>query len=173
MSSLGFVGILVRQRSPARRAATWAFALIVPPLIAAATEPARASLGLSGYFTIALLVVVVVALMGGLRPALLAVLASWLAGDYVFATPYNTFRIYLRAGNAPLAAFILVGAAVGLLVDQLAQLLEEQTRLRLELSPRARGSSRPPTRPAGASSAICTTAPSSGWSHSGSSCAPR
>jgi signal transduction histidine kinase len=52
--------------------------------------------------------------MGGLRPALLAVLASWLAGDYVFATPYNTFRIYLRAGNAPLAAFILVGAAVGL-----------------------------------------------------------
>jgi signal transduction histidine kinase len=133
VSSLGFVGILVRQRSPARRAVAWAFALIVPPLIAAATEPARVSLGLSGYFTIALLVVVVVALMGGLQPALLAVLASWLAGDYVFATPYNTFRIYLRAGNAPLAAFILVGAAVGLLVDQLAKLLEEQTRLRLEL----------------------------------------
>lgn len=130
MSKLGLVGALLRQPSPARRAAAWATALLVPPLIAAATEPVRSSLELSGYLTIALLIVVAVSLLGGVRPALLAVLVAWLAGDYVFATPYDTFRIYLRAGNAPLAAFILVGAAVGLLVDQLVRLLEEQTALR-------------------------------------------
>ena len=124
------LGLLLRQRSPVRQAGAWAFALLVPPLIAAATEPVRGSLELSGYLTIALLVVVVVSLIGGVRPALFAVVVAWLAGDYVFAAPYNTFRIYLSAGNAPLVAFIVVGAAVGLLVDQLVRLLEEQTALR-------------------------------------------
>ena len=38
---------------------------------------------------------------------------------------------------------------------------------------RARGSSPPPTRRAGGSSATCTTAPSSGWSPSPYTCAPR
>jgi signal transduction histidine kinase len=130
VKSSALVDLLLRQRSSVRRAMAWALALLAPPLIAAVTEPVRGSLELSGYLTIALLVVVVVALLGGVRPALLAVVAAWLSGDYVFATPYNSFRIYLRAGNAPLVAFILVGAAVGLLVDQLVRLLDEQTALR-------------------------------------------
>jgi two-component system sensor histidine kinase KdpD len=123
-------GVLLRWRSPTSQAAAWAVALIAPPVIAAATDSLRASLGLTGFLFCALLVVILVALVGGRRPALAAVAVGFLAGDYAFATPYNTLGVHLRAENAPLVVFVVVGAAVAVLVDQLARLLEEQTSLR-------------------------------------------
>lgn len=134
MSAFGGVfGVLLRWRSPTSQAAAWAVALIAPPVIAAATDSLRASLGLTGFLFCALLVVILVALValvGGRRPALAAVAVGFLAGDYAFATPYNTLGVHLRAENAPLVVFVVVGAAVAVLVDQLARLLEEQTSLR-------------------------------------------
>jgi len=131
VSAFGRVfGVLLRRRSPAGEATAWAIALITPPVIAAATESARASLGLAGFLFCALLVVVLVALVGGRRPALAAVACGLLAGDYVFAKPYNSFSLHLRAADAALVVFVAVGAAVAVLVDQLARLLEEQTSLR-------------------------------------------
>ena len=131
MSVLGrLFGALLRQRSPTGQAMAWAVALIMPPLIACRTRPFRASLGLTGFLFCALVVVVLVALVGGRRPALAAVAVGLLAGDYAFAKPYSTFSLHPRAENAPLVVFVVVGAAVAILVDQLAQLLEEQTSLR-------------------------------------------
>jgi signal transduction histidine kinase len=123
-------GVLLRWRSPASNATAWAVALIAPPLIAVVHEAFRASLGLTGFLLFALLGVVLVALVGGWRPALAAVAVGFLAGDYAFAVPYNTFSLKPRAENAPLVVFVVVGAAVAVLVDQLGRLLEEQTSLR-------------------------------------------
>jgi signal transduction histidine kinase len=131
VSAFGRVfGVLLRWRSPAGQATAWGVALVAPPVIAGATESFRASLGLTGFLFCALLVVVLVALVGGRRPAFAAVAVGFLAAGYVFTAPYNAFRFYIRPEDAPLAVFIVVGAAVAVLIDQLARLVEEQTSLR-------------------------------------------
>jgi GAF domain-containing protein len=123
-------GVLLRWRSPAGQATAWGVALITPPAIAAATQSFRGSLGLTGFLFCALLVVILVALIGGRRPALVAGVVGFLVGEYAFTVPYDTFAIHIRASDAPLLVFVVVGAAVAILVDQLARLLEEQTSLR-------------------------------------------
>lgn len=124
------LGLLLRKQSTARAAVVWALALPGPPLMAAALVPARARFGLAGFLFCALLLVIAVSLLGGLRPALAAVLAGFLSGAFFFAPPYNSFRVYLRLDNVPLIGFVVVGATIGILVDQLAKLAEEQAGLR-------------------------------------------
>jgi signal transduction histidine kinase len=124
------LGLLLRKQSMARAAAVWILAVPGPPLIAAALVPARARFGLAGFLFCALLVVIAVSLLGGLRPALAAVVAGFLGGAFFFAPPYNSFRVYLRLDNVPLIGFVVVGATIGILVDQLAKLAEEQAGLR-------------------------------------------
>jgi signal transduction histidine kinase len=104
--------------------------VIGPGLLALALRPARGSVGVGGYEFLVLLVVVGVALAGGLAPALLAVLVGALFGAYVFAAPYGSFDVYLRTKNLALFVFILVGVVVAILVDELARLVDEQTELR-------------------------------------------
>ena len=90
----------------------------------------RGSVGVGGYEFLVLLVVVGVALAGGVWPALLGVLVGAAAGADVFTTPYGSFDVALSLKNAPLLAFILAGVAVAILVDELARLVAEQTELR-------------------------------------------
>jgi signal transduction histidine kinase len=98
--------------------------------MAAAMVPLRSKFGLAGFLFCALLVVIGVALLGGLRPALAAVVVSFMGGAYFFAPPYNSARVYLRLDNVPLVGFVVVGATIGILVNQLAQVAEEQAGLR-------------------------------------------
>jgi signal transduction histidine kinase len=131
VSALGrLFGVLPRQRSAATRTVAWAIALTGPPAIAALAEPVRASLTLSGYLFCALLIVVVVALIGGVLPALAAVVTGFLAGAYVFAPPYDSLRVYLHVDNAPLVAFVVVGAVIAALIDELTRLVGEQAAVR-------------------------------------------
>jgi signal transduction histidine kinase len=122
--------LLLRKQSAARRAVVWVIAVPGPPLIGAALVPLRSRFGLAGFLFCALLVVITVALLGGLRPALAAVVAGFLSGAFFFAPPYNSARVYLRLDNVPLVGFVVVGATIGVLVDQLAKLAEEQVGLR-------------------------------------------
>lgn len=131
VSALGrLYGALLGQRASHKHRAAWASAVAGPPLIAVAAEPIRTSLGLAGYALCVLLVVAIVALTAGWRPALAAVATGFVSGWFVFATPANTFRLYVRLENAPLGVFLVVGVALALLVDRLAMLLEQQTALR-------------------------------------------
>jgi signal transduction histidine kinase len=131
VSAFGRVfGVLLRWRSPTGQVTAWAIALIAPPAIAAATGSFRASLGLTGFLFCALLVVILVALIGGRRPALVAVVVGFFVAEYGFTVPYDTFALHVHASDAPLVVFVVVGAAVAILVDHLARLLEEQTSLR-------------------------------------------
>jgi two-component system sensor histidine kinase KdpD len=69
--------------------------------------------------------VLAVAVLAGLRPALLAALASALAYNYFFTAPYHTFRISSPADIVTVAALF----AVALVTSQLAASVRRQARL--------------------------------------------
>ena len=83
----------------------------------------------SALFSI-LLLVVIVALVGGWRPALTAVAVGLLAQEALFSFPYGSLDNHKPAQLSVLVAFGVIGAAVGILVDDLTRLTEEQAALR-------------------------------------------
>ncbi len=120
------LGLLSRQQPPARRAGVWLAAVLGPVGLAVALLPIRSGLGLAGYLFAALLLVIAIALLGGLRPALACVLLGFLSGAFFFAHPHERARVYLRLDNVPLVGFVVVGATIAILVHELAALAEEQ-----------------------------------------------
>jgi K+-sensing histidine kinase KdpD len=91
VSALGrLVGAWLRQRSPTRRAAAWALAVAGPALLTLAALPLQSALVLGGFLFSALLVVIAVAVVGGVRPALTGVVLSVLARVVFFGPPLKT-----------------------------------------------------------------------------------
>jgi hypothetical protein len=87
----------------------------------------RSSLVLGGFLFSALLVVIAVAVIGGTRPALTAVVLCGLTRVVFFAPPF-TGGVDMQANPVSLAAFTIVGAGVAILIGELAQLAEELCR---------------------------------------------
>jgi two-component system, OmpR family, sensor histidine kinase KdpD len=104
-----------------RRAAAWALAVLAPLLVTGALIPLRSSLGLAGALLCALVAVVAVALLGGLRPALLATMISVLAADFLYTQPLYSFRVTHAVDVVGLVTFLIVAASVGGLVDRLTR----------------------------------------------------
>jgi signal transduction histidine kinase len=88
--------------------------------------PFRSSLSLGGFFFCMLVVVLTDAAVGGTRPALTTVAVGAAAGASVFERRALTMGTDLVS----LIAFVVVGAAVGLLVGELAQVAGEQASSR-------------------------------------------
>jgi signal transduction histidine kinase len=135
VSALGrLVGVLPRRRRvrlPRRRpAAAWVLAVAGPALITLGWLPFRSFLGPASFLFTTLVAVVAVGLLGGARPALMAVVLGLLSGAYFFAPPYGSLRADRPGDLVALVAFIVVGGAVGILVDDLARLAEQQAALR-------------------------------------------
>jgi signal transduction histidine kinase len=133
------VGTALRHRSPARRVAAWVLAAVGPALVALGLLPFRSSIGLAGLLFPLLLAVVFVAVVGGARPALVAIAVGFAAGAFLFAPPYGSLRIDLQGDLVAAIAFVVVGAAVGVLVDTFARLADEQAALRRLATLAARG----------------------------------
>jgi signal transduction histidine kinase len=123
-------GAWLRQRSPTRRAAAWVLAVAGPALLTLAALPLQSSLVLGGYLFSALLVVIVVAVMGGVRPALTGVVLSVLARVVFFGRPFENQSADLRPNLVSLVGFTVVGVAVAILIGELTQLAEEQASSR-------------------------------------------
>ena len=64
----------------------------------------------------------VVAGIGGVRPALVAVVVGFAAGVIVFSRPFGSLPIDRPVDLVALVAFVVVGGAVGILVDDLTRL---------------------------------------------------
>jgi signal transduction histidine kinase len=105
-------------------------AVAAPGLIGLVSAPFRSSFGLAGGLFCMMLVVVAIAVSGGLRPALAGVAASVLAGAFFLAPPYNSLRVSRLGDGLALIAFALVGTAVGILVNELSRLGEQQATSR-------------------------------------------
>jgi signal transduction histidine kinase len=112
------------------RATAWVLAVAGPAVITLGLLPFKSTFRTAGVLFCTLLVVVAVGVLGGVRPALLAVVLGFLSGAFFFAPPYRD----PSAGNpidlVALIAFVVVGGSVGVLVDDLTTLVEEQTALR-------------------------------------------
>jgi K+-sensing histidine kinase KdpD len=77
----------------------------------------RDALALESVLLLYLLAVVVVAVLGGLVPAVAACVASLLLANYFFTTPYETLTVDQRDSVIALIVFVMVAATVSVTVD--------------------------------------------------------
>jgi signal transduction histidine kinase len=110
--------------------AAWTLAVAGPVLITFATLPFRSTIGTAGVLFCILLAVVATGVLGGVRPALLAVLLGYLFAVFFLASPYLDLRAATPGDFVALIAFAVVGGSVGILVDNFRRVAEEQAALR-------------------------------------------
>jgi len=120
---------VIRQPGAARRRTAWLGAVGAPVVLSLCLWPARTSFGLTGFLLWALLIVVVVAVVGGFRPSLLAVAAGTVAALF-FTPPYGSLSVDFHPDLLALVAFLAVAVISSLLVDELARIAQEQAVLR-------------------------------------------
>jgi two-component system sensor histidine kinase KdpD len=111
-----------------RRLAGWAVAVAGVPALTGALIPFRDTLGLPSEILMFLLLVVGVALIGGMWPAITAAVGGSLLLNYFFAPPVNEFTIYDPENLFALVVFVLVAAAVSAIVDVAARRTREAAR---------------------------------------------
>lgn len=95
-------------------------------------------LGLPSILLLYLSIVVAIAVLGGLRPALVAALASSLLINWFFTPPTRTWTIADPENLFGLVVFVLVAAVVSILVDREARARAEVERRRSEADALAR-----------------------------------
>jgi two-component system, OmpR family, sensor histidine kinase KdpD len=107
-----------------RQVAGYVMAAVLVPALTAVLAGARTSINLTSDVLLFLLAVIVVALVGGFAPALLAAIAGSLLLNYYFIAPIHQLTI-AQANNA-LALVVFVG--VGLLVSWVVDIAARRTR---------------------------------------------
>ncbi|MFC5263119.1 DUF4118 domain-containing protein [Kribbella qitaiheensis] len=111
-----------------RQAYGLVLALALPPLLALLLGLGGDTLNLTSNVLVFLLGVVVVALVGGLWPALLTAVAGSLVLNYFFTPPTGTFSIADANDVLALAIFVLVAALVSSVVDRAARRTRQAAR---------------------------------------------
>jgi signal transduction histidine kinase len=128
----GLRGTWTSQLSPTRQVAAWALAVAGPTLLAVAALPLHSPLVLGGYLFCILLVVITVAVIGGSWPALAAVALGAMTRAVFFASPFES-RPDLRPNPISLIAFAVAGAAVAILIGELAATATANAQAKREL----------------------------------------
>lgn len=111
----------MRHMSRQRRVAGLVVALLGPLLLVPALVPLRDQVNLASDVALFLVVVVASALVGGLVPALVAAVLGATLLNFWFAPPFHTFVIDDANNVVALAAFVVVAAMVGWVVDLAAR----------------------------------------------------
>ncbi|GAA4585932.1 sensor histidine kinase KdpD [Planotetraspora phitsanulokensis] len=115
-----------------RRLVGWAVAVAGVPGLTAALIPFREDLSLPSEILFFLLMVVGVALIGGMWPAIVAAIGGSLLLNYFFTPPVDEFTISDPENLFALVVFVLVAAAVSTIVDVAARRTRESARARAE-----------------------------------------
>src|SRR5205823_8870660 len=102
--------------SPRRRMLAWILALGAPPLLTLVLANVRDTLTLPSDLLLFLVVVVVVAALGGFLPAFVCAISGFLLANWYFTPPYYEFTISEGENLVALVIFLLVGGVVSLLV---------------------------------------------------------
>ncbi|GFJ81455.1 sensor histidine kinase [Phytohabitans houttuyneae] len=111
--------------SRSRRIAGFALAVFGLPLLTVVLAALRGDLALASDILFYLSWVILVALVGGLWPAVLTALAGSLLLNYYFTSPINTFTIAETENLLSLAVFVIVAVAVSAVVDTAARRTRE------------------------------------------------
>src|SRR5215218_1595922 len=133
-------GLLARaERLPARRLASGLLlALVGLPLLTVALTGLRSQVDLPSVLLLYLLLVVVVAVLGGFLPAAATAVGAFLLANWYFTPPFHRFQIAKQADVLALVVFIAVAGVVSALVDLAARRRAEATRARAEAEALAR-----------------------------------
>ena len=118
--------------SPRRRMIAWIVAVVAPPLMTLALANVRGTLTLPSDLLIFLLVVVVVAALGGFVPAFVCAISGFLLANWYFTPPYYEFTISEGENLVALVIFLLVGGVVSLLVATASRRTAEAAQARAE-----------------------------------------
>ena len=118
--------------STRRKAQGYACAVVLPPLLTVVLTPFRGELNLVSDMLLFLLLTVVVSLVGGLVPALIAAVAGSALLNYYFTPPLHTFTIGETNNTLALLVFILVAALVSSTVDLAARRTRQAARAAAE-----------------------------------------
>ncbi|MFD9813383.1 DUF4118 domain-containing protein [Streptomyces sp. NPDC059080] len=111
-----------------RHATALAGAAVLLPALTLLLTAVRGQLGLAGDLVIYLLVTVVVALVGGVRPALFTAVAAALLADYYFTAPLHSFDIERPDEIATLVVFIATAVLVGTVAGASARHMQQAVR---------------------------------------------
>ncbi|WP_214109823.1 DUF4118 domain-containing protein [Acrocarpospora catenulata] len=111
-----------------RRLTGWAAALAGLPALSAVLAPFREDLSLPSEILLFLVMTVGVALIGGMWPAVTAAVTGSLLLNYFFTPPLYEFTIHDPENLFALVVFVLVAAAVSLIVDRSARRSREAAR---------------------------------------------
>jgi signal transduction histidine kinase len=125
----GPAGAWLGQRSPTRRAVAWILAVAGPALLTFMARP-WPSFVLGGFLFSTMLMVIAVAAIGGAAPALTVVVLGVLARVFIFAPFLSNVGVDMPPNPLSLAGFTIVGAAVAVLIGELAELAEAQASSR-------------------------------------------
>ncbi|RBQ22166.1 histidine kinase [Spongiactinospora rosea] len=112
----------------ARRLTGWAAAVAGVPALTVALLPFRDVLALPSEILIFLLLVVAVALAGGMWPAITAAVGGSLLLNYFFTAPVGEFTIAEAENLFALVVFVVVAMAVSAIVDLAARRTREAAR---------------------------------------------
>jgi two-component system sensor histidine kinase KdpD len=115
-----------------RRMQGVALAVLLPPLLTLALSTRRGDLNLVSDVLLFLLAVVIVALVGGAWPAMLAAIGGSLLMNYYFVAPLHTFTIRETNNVLGLSVFVVVAALVSSVVDLAARRTRQAARATAE-----------------------------------------
>jgi two-component system, OmpR family, sensor histidine kinase KdpD len=124
-------GILPRHRgglTPRRQIAGYVLAAVLAPLLTLGLTDDRSGLNVTSDVLIFLAAVIVVAVVGGLWPALLTAIAASLLLNYYFIPPLHAFTISQANNALALAVFVAVGVVVSWVVDLAARRTKQAAR---------------------------------------------
>ena len=118
--------------STRRKLRGYALAVVLPPLLTMSLTPFRGELNLVSDMLLFLLMTVVVSLVGGLAPALIAAIAGSMLLNYYFTPPLHTLTIQETNNSLALVVFILVATLVSSVVDLAARRTRQAARAAAE-----------------------------------------
>jgi two-component system sensor histidine kinase KdpD len=118
--------------SKRRQAWGWALGAVGLPMLTLVLAHSRSVVGLPGALLLYLLLVLGVALVGGVLPAAASAIAAFLLANWYFTPPFYELTIGETENLLALLAFVLVAGAVSALVDRVARTRLEAARARAE-----------------------------------------
>ena len=118
--------------SARRQLAGWLTAVVLLALVTTALTMLRDSLGLPSVLLIYMVVVVLVAVIGGALPAIGTAVMAFLLANWYFTPPIHTWTIDEAENLLALVIFVVVAAIVSTVVATAARRAAEATRARAE-----------------------------------------
>jgi two-component system sensor histidine kinase KdpD len=120
--------------APSRRSVGWVLSLLLPALATVLGAVLRAQVDFSTDVIDYVLATVIVALVGGLGPALLAAVLSAGLLNFFFTEPLYTLSVHSPHNVVTLVVMVIVAVLVALVVDTAARRAVQAARARLEAS---------------------------------------